>query len=92
MIEDLSCGRMQTSLPQNSSVLALNLEDGRALRKQHKLLTNYPCIPLHVLFPTNMLWLCRGCDFPQELILRLSKHNRIQQIQLLAHEYKVFLA
>jgi len=32
---------------------------------------------------------CRDCGFPQELVFRLNKYSRIQQIQLLAHEYKV---
>jgi len=30
----------------------------------------------------------RFCKFPQEIVLRLEKPARVQQIQILAHEFK----
>ena len=32
---------------------------------------------------------CRNCGYPQELVIGLSNVRRVQQIQLLSHEYKV---
>lgn len=31
----------------------------------------------------------RFCKYPQELVLRLERPSKVQQIQILAHEYKV---
>lgn len=31
----------------------------------------------------------RFCKFPQEIVLRLEKPAKVQQIQILAHEFKV---
>jgi hypothetical protein len=37
----------------------------------------------------SSLPLCRFCKYPQELVLRLERPSKVQQIQILAHEYKV---
>lgn len=52
------------------------------------------CIVLkHMLWATQLtascVMHCRFCKFPQEFVLRLERPSKIQQIQILAHEYKV---
>lgn len=32
---------------------------------------------------------CRFCKYPQEVVLRLEHTSKVQQIQILSHEYKV---
>jgi len=41
-------------------------------------------LPTHLLVAAN-----RFCKYPQELVLRLERPSKVQQIQILAHEYKV---
>ena len=39
-----------------------------------------------------MIKFCRSSAYPEQLVLRLSDVNRIRQVQLLAHEYKVYIS
>jgi hypothetical protein len=38
---------------------------------------------------SSTLFACRFCKYPHELLLRLDRPAKVQQIQILAHEFKV---
>ncbi|KAK9803394.1 hypothetical protein WJX72_004936 [[Myrmecia] bisecta] len=51
---------------------------------------DYPATELLYHSPQTRGWQCpRFCSFPQEVVLRLEEPSRIQQIQILSHEYKI---
>jgi centrosomal protein CEP104 len=56
--------------------------------KEPGLLHNQPCTCVCAVSSCAAA-LHRFCKYPQELVLRLERPSKVQQIQILAHEYKV---
>jgi centrosomal protein CEP104 len=51
---------------------------------------DYPACDLHDPHPSNPGWhSARFCEYPQELELRLNTPARVEQLEIMAHEYKV---
>lgn len=85
----LSHHRIQTIPSENSCTIAPKQGDGSLPGESDGGCTSHILQQPERSLTAEIACLCRFCKYPQELVLRLERPCKIQQIQILAHEYKV---
>lgn len=83
------CGRIRTIQYENCSSTVRKREDG-SRQGACQAAGLAPCLHARALPDEgHPVTACRFCKYPQEIVLRLEHTCKIQQIQILSHEYKV---